>query len=101
MKFSLIRITLFALCGVAAVSLAMPAHYNLDVDVEVRAVPLTDSELLEARRGGGGGGGGLGDVVEMIINVVGAIKAGIAQDKKVIDVCCQFLSSSDKSSYAC
>lgn len=72
--------TLLTLCVVATVSLAMPSHYDFNADVEVRAPPVTEAELLEARRMPGGG---LGDV---IVEVIATIKTGIAEDKLVCAV---------------
>jgi hypothetical protein len=77
MKFSFAQAILFALCSLAVVTVAMPSHYYMDADVEVRALPISEADMLEARRGG------IGDVVEMIVNVVGKIKAAIARDKTV------------------
>ncbi|KAF9465411.1 hypothetical protein BDZ94DRAFT_1234573 [Collybia nuda] len=76
MQLSFARSILFALCSLMVVTRAMPSYYNMDADVEVRALPISEADMLEARRGG------IGDVVEIIMNVVGSIKAGIAQDKK-------------------
>ncbi|RDB14950.1 hypothetical protein Hypma_016151 [Hypsizygus marmoreus] len=85
MQFSLLK-SILLVCGLAAtLSLALPMYYA-EVDVEVRA-PAT-IESFESRDGlvladldDRGRGSGVGEVVEMIINVVGMIKAGIAEDK--------------------
>lgn len=81
MKFTLSR-AIFLLCTFTVIAMAMPAFYA-DEDVEVRSDLTFELEgrdgfddILDSRRMGG-----VGDVVEMIINVVGSIKAGIAADK--------------------